>query len=154
MLFLLFQIGNDRYALEAQQAVEVLPLVELKRVPQAPRGVAGLFNYRGRPVPAIDLSELTASRPARELLSTRIILVPHTDEAGRVQLIGLIAERATELLRRDQKELVPPAPPTSGYLGPVLMDEKGLVQLIQPQRLLTGEILRLTGLLEHAGPRA
>jgi len=50
MLFLLFQLGQDRYALEASRVIEVLPLVSLKRIPQAPRGVAGLFNYRGRPV--------------------------------------------------------------------------------------------------------
>src|SRR5580765_2744872 len=81
MLFLLFQIGNDRYAIEAQQAIEVVPLVELKRLPHAARGVAGLFNYRGRPVPAIDLSELTSGRTSRECLSTRIIIV----EVGSVE---------------------------------------------------------------------
>ncbi len=163
MLFLLFQIGNDRYAIEAQQAIEVLPLVELKRIPQSARGVAGIFNYRGRPVPAIDLSELTTGQPARECLSTRIIIVQQTDPAGRGQLIGLIAERATELLRRESKELVTPGdrtgdvgqvtcdekksslltPPVTSHaspFGPVLMDAKGLVQLIHPQRLLPGEL--------------
>src|SRR5262245_16763915 len=104
MLFLLFQIGPDRYAIEARQTVEVLPLVELQRLPTraaGSAGVAGIFNYRGRPVPAIDLSELTCGRPARACLSTRIIVVQHTDQAGRRQLVGLIAERATELLRRE-----------------------------------------------------
>ena len=38
MLFLLFQLGNDRYALDASRVVEVLPLVELKHLPLAPRG--------------------------------------------------------------------------------------------------------------------
>ena len=58
MLFLLFQIGKDRYALEASRVVEVVPLLALKELPQAPKGVAGLFNYRGALVPAVDLSEL------------------------------------------------------------------------------------------------
>ena len=69
MLYLLFQIGKDRYAIEARHAVEVLPFVDLEKIPQAlsapsapsqrPRGVAGIFNYRGQPVVAVDLCELT-----------------------------------------------------------------------------------------------
>ena len=40
MLFLLFQLGNDRYVLEASRVVEVVPLLALKQLPQAPEGVA------------------------------------------------------------------------------------------------------------------
>ena len=75
MLFLLFQLGRERYALEAGQVAAVLPLLSIKEIPQAPPAVAGLCNYRGRPVPVIDLSELTLGRPAQSRLSTRIVLV-------------------------------------------------------------------------------
>jgi chemotaxis-related protein WspB len=68
MVFLLFQLGSGRYALEASRVVEVVPLLEMKPLPQAPRGVAGIFNYRGRPVPAVDLSALTLGQPASERL--------------------------------------------------------------------------------------
>ena len=77
MLCLLFQIGDERYALEAKHAVEVIPFLNLRRIPGTPRGVAGIFNYRGRPVPAVDLCELTLGQPARERLSTRIIVVSY-----------------------------------------------------------------------------
>lgn len=139
MLFLLFQIGEDRFAIEARQAVEVLPLVELQRLPQTARGVAGVLNYRGRAVPALDLSDITQGRPARELLSTRIILVQHADRAGRPRLVGLIGERATALIQRDPREFTASGVPAAPYLGPVLMDDQGLIQLIQPQHLLAGE---------------
>ena len=62
MLFILFQIGRDRYALAASSIIEVLPLMNLKRVPCAPVGVAGVLNYRGTPVPVIDLNEMTLAR--------------------------------------------------------------------------------------------
>src|SRR5438445_146788 len=75
MLFLLFKLGKERYALSASRVVEVLPLVDLKQLPQAPNGVAGVFNYRGRPVPALDLCALTLGHSSSELLSTRIIIV-------------------------------------------------------------------------------
>src|SRR5688500_5828472 len=99
MLLVLFHLGKDRYALEAQGVVEIVPLLALKKFPQAPRGVAGLFIYHGRPVPALDLCELTLGRPAAEHFSTRIIIVNHSPNAGAEQLVGLIVERATETIR-------------------------------------------------------
>src|SRR5436853_7649828 len=98
MLFLLFQLGNDRYALEAIRVVEVVPLLTLKQWAQGPPGLAGIFNYRGQPVPAIDLAQVAGGRAASERLSTRIIIVNHTDGSGKNHLLGLIAEHATEVV--------------------------------------------------------
>ena len=130
MLFLLFQLGKDRYALEASRVVEVLPLLDLKALPGAPRGVAGIFNYRGRPVPAVDLNLLTLGERTNERLSTRIVVINYPDDSGKFQPLGLIAENATEIVRRDKNDFVEPGLKLSGapYLGPVLMDEKGSVQ--------------------------
>jgi chemotaxis-related protein WspB len=142
MLFLIFKLGKDRYALEASRVVEVLPLLELRTIPEAPRGVAGVFNYRGRPVPAVDLTQLTLGHPANERLSTRIIVVNYPDEAGRQQLLGLIAEHATETIRREQKDFMDAGLHLGGpsYLGPVLMDSRGAIQWVREQRLLPESI--------------
>src|SRR4051794_23463321 len=104
MLFLLFQSGNDRYVLEAGKVVEVLPFLNLTRIPNAPKGVAGMFNYHGRPVPAIDLCELTQNRPSDERLSTRIIMVNYPDDAGKMHPLGLIAARVTATVKREQAD--------------------------------------------------
>jgi len=145
MLFLLFQLGNDRYVLDASRVVEVLPLLELKKIPQAPRGVAGLFNYRGQPVPAVDLSQLTLDQPASERLSTRIIVVNYLDGTGKSLLLGLIAEHATEMIRRESKDFVDSGVKLDAtpYLGPVLMDGKGAIQLVHEQRLLSEKVRTL-----------
>lgn len=139
MLFLLFQLGIDRYALDAGRIVEVVPFLALKRVPQAPRGVAGLFVYRGRAVPALDLCALTFDRPARQLLSTRIIIVNAGESPKEEHLLGLIAERATDTLRREAGDFVEAGMELAGppFLGPVLMDERGVIQLIHAHKLLT-----------------
>jgi chemotaxis-related protein WspB len=138
MLFLLFQLGKDRYALEASRVVEVVPLLEMKQLPQAPKGVVGIFNYRGRPVPAVDLSTLTLGQPANERFSTRIIIVNYPDDRGTNRLLGLIAERATETLRKDAKDFVDSGVKLgqAPYLGPILMDDLSPVQWIYEQRLL------------------
>ena len=81
MLFLLFQLGNDRYALQASTVAEVLPLVNFKRIPQAQPAIAGLIDYRGVPVPVIDLNELMSGRPAAQRFSTRVVV--RRNQVGR-----------------------------------------------------------------------
>ena len=142
MLFLLFQMGKDRYALEASRVVEVLPMLALKQLPQSPNGFAGLFNYHGRPVPVLDLCQLTIGQPAAERLSTRIILIHCPDGRGRQRLLGLIAEHATEMLRRNPRDFVDPGfkSKDAPYLGPVLLDPKGAIQWIHEQHLLSEHV--------------
>jgi chemotaxis-related protein WspB len=138
MLFVLFHLGRERYALDTSHVVEVVPLLALKRFPQAPRGVAGVFIYRGRPVPALDLCELTLGRPAVEHLSTRILIVNHSPSPAPEQLIGLIAERVTETIRREPGEFVDAGVKLAGapFLGPVLKDDQGMIQLLCADKLL------------------
>ncbi len=145
MLFLLFQIGPNRYALDATRVIEVVPLLALKPLPQAPGGVAGIFNYRGRPVPAVDLSELTSGRPAAQRLSTRIVIVRHSDASCQQRLLGLIAEQATETLRTEAANFVDPGLSlrSAPYLGPVLMDPEGPIHWLYEHRLLAEPIKEL-----------
>ena len=136
MLVLLFELGADRYAIDIGHVIEVLPLVDFRHLPQAPHGVAGLFDFRGTPIPALDLTQLTLGRPAEYRLSTRIIVV-HDADAGGTQLVGLIAERATETARREPAEFVWPgvANDRAPYLGPVATDARGLLQLVDVKQL-------------------
>ncbi len=145
MLFLLFQLGNGRYALEASRVVEVVPLLALKPLPQAPKGVAGIFNYRGRPVPAVDLGELTVGQRASEHFSTRIIIVQYPDDRGCPHLLGLIAEHATETLRKDPQEFLEPGVKLEAapYLGPILMEGNHAIQRIYEHRLLPEPVRQL-----------
>jgi len=138
MLFLVFELGNDRYALDVREIATVLPLVGVKQVPKAPAAMNGLFKYRGTPVPVIDLSQLTLGRPSARRLSTRLVLVHYPDRSGKTHLLGLIAERATETARHDASEFVPSGITNAGapYLGPVVSDARGLLQWIDVRTLL------------------
>jgi chemotaxis-related protein WspB len=141
MLFLLFQLGQDRYALDTSRVAEVLPLVDITPIPQAPPGVAGLFNYRGEPVPVIDLSQLTIGRPAQSRLNTRIVLV-HYPDGGGTRLLGLIAEKVTETVRRDKADFVATGVTSERvpYLGPVATDARGMMRWIDVENLLPASV--------------
>ena len=142
MLFILFQIGRDRYALSASSIIEVLPLMNLKRVPCAPSGVVGVLNYRGTPVPLVDLNQMTLGEPAARRLSTRIILVRYPLEAQHQRALGLIAEHATNMIQRSVQDFIETGVESDDarFLGRVANDARGLIQWIEVERLLTPEV--------------
>jgi len=145
VLLLVFHLDRDRYAIDAAQVVSVLPLVRIKTIPQAPAAVAGLFDYRGELVPVIDLCQLALGRAARQLLSTRIIVVDYPGDDGRMRKLGLIAEQVLETLRRDahQFEASGIDSPDASYLGPVVSDARGPIQLVGVAELLPESVREL-----------
>ena len=151
MLFVLFQLGDDRYALDAGRVAAVLPWVRMTRIAHAPAGIAGLFDYHGTPLPALDLSELTLGRPADRRLSTRIVVVHYDDPGSAPRQLGLIAEKATSTIRRDPAEFVASGLAHSGapYLRRVLADARGLVQWVDIDRLLTASMRDALAFPQH-----
>jgi chemotaxis-related protein WspB len=138
MLMLRFQVGRAHYVLEICHVVEVLPFVDVTPIPRAPAAVAGVFSYHGSPVPAIDLSRLMTDQPASRRLSTRLALVRYPRRGADAHLLGLIAERMTEIEAWDQSAFSPPGVTSveAPYLGPVAADARGLVQAINLAALL------------------
>lgn len=140
MLILLFYVGDDLYALDSSQVVEVIPRVILRKIHHAPDYVAGLFNYRGAIVPVIDLCHLIQGKPSRSHLSTRIIMVNYLAKGNTKHCIGLMAERVTETLNKPDTELVDTGmhlDEDHPYLGEMIMDEKGMIQRIRLEYLLS-----------------
>lgn len=138
MLYLLFQIGRDRYALEAAQVALVLPLAQLKKVPATPPWVMGLFNYGGQHVPVLDISLLATGQAAAARLSTRLVLVHYTPQGKPTQLLGLVVEKATNTLRCNPADFSHSglSNEAAAYLGPVMRQDDGLIQRINVQDLL------------------
>ncbi|OZI39942.1 chemotaxis protein CheW [Bordetella genomosp. 5] len=139
-LYLLFRIGQDRYALEARDLVTVRPLVQLKAIPHAPDYVAGVFDHEGVPVPVVDVSALAGAGPAPRLTSTRMALARYRpDPGGASHVLGLILPGATETAHFDPATFQPSGvtQEQARYLGPVLNDARGMVQKVYVQDLLT-----------------
>jgi len=142
MLFLLFQLDADRYALPARDVQEVLPLVATKALPGAPAGIVGLANYRGQAVPVLDLAIPTLGRPSARRVSTRLLIVNLPGPAGREQLLGVMVEHATEMIAKTPADFRPLSVATVGarYLGPIAQDPRGMIQQVDVAALLTPEL--------------
>ncbi len=138
MLLLLFGIGNDRFSLDAQQVIEVVPLIRLKNVPHSPGYVAGLFNFRGTVVPVIDLTDLISGTASKHQVSTRIILVPYADSENNSHILELFEERVTGTLTCNEDDLELPGieSESAEYLDKILFDTEGMIQLINLKKIL------------------
>ena len=142
MLLLLFTLGPHRYALEARHVIEVVPLAALKEIPRAPDYVAGVLNYRGTPVPVLDITRMNRNYPSRVCMSTRIILVNYCVDGATTNILGLMAERVTETAKRERDEFQATgvAAPDAPYLGPVSNDADGMLQLMDIDELIPDEV--------------
>jgi chemotaxis-related protein WspB len=66
-------------------------------------------------------------------------LVDYTPDSSGPRLLGLIAERATETMRREASDFTSPGVSADGtpYLGPVTSDRRGLIQWVEVDKLLS-----------------
>lgn len=149
MLVLTFRIGEYVYGLEAGTVVEVVPPTVCKELPRSPDYVKGLFNYRGKVTPVVDLSMLATDVPCASRMSTRIILIDLADldsgEERGEQFLGLLAENITETLKVADSDFeesgleIPDAP----WLGRVVRVNDCMLQLLKPQRLLSDDLRKV-----------
>jgi len=144
MLLIVFQLDGHLYGLEGAPAERIIPLVALRPAPHAPEYVRGIFNLRGRVVPVIDMCRLIAGHPAREVMSTRIIVVSFPCADHRTRLLGLMAESVLEVRAVDPERLEEPVLRTSGapYLGPVIKEPAGLIQIVELPHLIPEKVQR------------
>jgi chemotaxis-related protein WspB len=158
MQLLTFAIGGHPYAIPSRRIVEVLPLVAARPLPHAPHFVRGLFSYRGRLLPLVDLGVLLGAGAAPELLSTRVIVVSldQDAEAGipvrqHGRQLGLVAEHVISIRSADHTDTVlshlelASAP----YLGPVYRLGGDTIQVLDIDRLLPDDLVH--GLMPGEG---
>jgi len=150
-LFLLFNLGNERFAVTTELITEITPLVELTRIPRTESYICGLFNYRGETIPVVDTSMLLFNQPHSRKICTRIIILTRV-KGDIISRIGLIAEKVnktesfdTDLINRHvltQKH--------SPYLGKTLTDEQGEIQIIDLEKFMPDDFDDIKSLAMHS----
>jgi len=100
---LAFQLAEEEYAIDILKIKEIIRSLEITHVPRRPPVIKGIISLRGTVIPIYDLRArlgLTESQPTR---NTRILVV----ELGK-GLIGIIADRVTEVVKVKGKDVEPP----------------------------------------------
>jgi chemotaxis-related protein WspB len=144
MLLLIFHLGDEMYAIDSAEVVEIIPLVNSRPLYHAPEYVTGIFNYRGSFVPLIDLCRLIQGKSCHLCLSTRIIIVNYPLDRERTRYLGLIAEKVTDTFYRDRLEStdLPLTDNKTTYLGTMIMDRQRMIQSIRLESLFADGVPR------------
>jgi chemotaxis-related protein WspB len=102
MLMLLFHAGQNKYAIDCDYVIEVIPKVTLKEIPHSPPNILGLLNYGGQPLPVVDLVQMIENRPVNSSLHSRIIVIQCRHLKVDVQSFALAVEKVTETAEMDR----------------------------------------------------
>ncbi len=99
-----FQLGPEEYAIDILGVQEIIRLVEITHVPNAPHYVEGVVNLRGKVIPIINLRTRLGLPAAEPTKDTRIVVV----EVGHL-ILGFIVDSVEEVLRLPE-EFIEPSP--------------------------------------------
>ena len=130
--WVIVRLEAHEFALPLARVIEVLRMVAMEPVPEAPAWLAGLVNLRGRALPVMDPRARLGLPPRAPGLNTRLIVV----EAGG-RWLGLLADEVTEVLTQNAAPIDLPeesaGAPSHNYRA-VLVGER-LVSILELDRL-------------------
>jgi len=98
-----FRVGKSEYALPVTNVGEILRMVAIAPVPEAPSWLPGVINLRGKVIPVIDLRTRLGLPEAKVGVNTPIVV---TESEG--QMVGLVADAVTELMTVQLDAVEPP----------------------------------------------
>ena len=137
MLMLPFNVGMQTYVIDCDSVVEIVPRVQLKKIPHVPDYTVGMLNFGGVPVPVIDMSQLIEGRPSASCLHTRIVILSHSTETGETYHLGIVGEKITDTIEKEKSQFIDSGVKVRElpFLGGVYNDNHESMQLINVSEL-------------------
>ena len=141
-------VGEEVFAVEVTRVHEILDLVPVVRLPNAPAHVLGMIDVRRRAVPVVDLRVKLGLSPTVATEQSRI-LVLDVDVGGRTVVLGLLADRVYEVTDLADHAIEPP--PDIGmrwhsdYIRGVGRRGASFVIIFDLSRLFSGDEVPLLG---------
>ncbi|MDA8335344.1 MAG: chemotaxis protein CheW [Peptococcaceae bacterium] len=96
----IFELGEQRYALPILETQEIMRMVNITRIPNTSYFVEGVINLRGNVIPVINLNSRLGLEKKAYDQDTRIIVV---DRDG--QKVGMIVDLVQEVGRYTADEM-------------------------------------------------
>ena len=131
-----FQVGENRFAVAVTAVEQVLRAVEIEPLPDAPHGVRGVINLRGRIVPVFDLWT-RFGQPSREVRSSDHLIVAHT----HWRTVALLVDSVVGVVEQRKAHITPAAEilPDLECISGVMKLDGGLVLVHDVEKFLSIE---------------
>ena len=150
-----FQLGGEIYGVDIMDVKEIVKIVPVRPIPNAPYYVEGIFTLRSEIIPVINLHKRF------QLKKMEITDDMTEDEGGFVILnidgneIGIIIDRVARVVTINTEEIQPPPQMISGigteYIHGVIRQEGNYLIMLDIRRLFNAnELQRILGEDEEA----
>ena len=145
-----FRVGDEYFGIPIGIVHEIVRMMEITAVPDAPQFIEGVINLRGKIIPVVDLRKRFAGTAEQNRRNR--ILVAELDG----HYVGLVVDSANEVLKLDS-ELIEPPPNIFeqgefNYVTGVGKLGEKLVILIDLGKIMQrGELRRISEVTETAG---
>ena len=97
-----FELGKEVFAIDILQVQEIIRMMEITQVPNAPEFVEGVISLRGKVIPVVDLRK-RFHIPAKENNPQERIMVVKIEDKP----VGVIVDAVSEVLRFPKDEIEP-----------------------------------------------
>lgn len=121
MQLVAFHVGREEFGVDVKNVEGVISLVDITRMPRAPRFVEGIINLRGQIIAVVDLASRLGIEASERSHTTRIVVV----EAQDVK-VGLVVEEP-EVLNVNKDDIDPSPALAAGDVEASVI--KGVVKL-------------------------
>ena len=101
--YVTFFLRDDEIGIPILQCREIVPVLAITRVPEAPDHVRGVVNLRGRVLPAVDTRKCLGYESVPPTAKSRLLVV---DVAGRS--FALLVDRVARILKLAVADIVVP----------------------------------------------
>ncbi len=131
-----FKIAEEEFGVDILKVQEIIRMMPITKVPNAPSFVEGVINLRGKVIPVIDMRKRFGMKAAIHDSQTRIKVM---DLSG--QIVGFVVDAVCEVLRITESTVEPPPAVVAGigseYMRGVGKLEDRLLILLDLDKLLT-----------------
>lgn len=104
--YVTFLLGEETYALDVDNAREILDFSTPARLPNSPEWLRGVINLRGSVVPVVDLKQKFGMHATEKTRRTCIIVVEILLR-GQSHTLGVLADAAQEVFEMEASEIEP-----------------------------------------------
>ena len=131
-----FKLGSEEFGVDILKVQEIIRLLPITKVPNAPKFVEGVINLRGKVIPVIDMRRRFGLPPGDRDSHTRIKVM-----SLQGQVVGFVVDAVSQVLRIPESTVEAPPAVVAGigseYMRGVGKLDDRLLILLDLDKLLT-----------------
>jgi purine-binding chemotaxis protein CheW len=144
--YLSFLICDEFFAVNVSKVLEVLQKQRVTRVPNAPKYITGIINFRGEVVPIFE-SRLKFNQSERSINAPYVIIVFDFSIGADIFRIGAIVDKVKDVINIDDQE-IKPVPVMSKnfnaeFLQGIYKMKDDFILMLDVEKVFTGEEIAL-----------